>query len=70
MSSLLSDSLKMSVEAVNKIYKDFQAQKADRESMMKSTSPSLKHNDLIQEELAVLVQELLHFWKESGLPVI
>lgn len=59
MSSLLSDSLKMPVETVNKIYKEFQSQKTEQNPMMESTSRELTPKDLTQGELASLVQELL-----------
>ncbi|RRZ86168.1 hypothetical protein EGK14_21265 [Erwinia sp. 198] len=67
MSSLLSDSLKMPVETVNRIYKEFQTQKAEQEPLMKSMPTAINHNDLSQKELAALVKELLSSWRAQGI---
>ncbi|MCZ4061336.1 phage portal protein [Pantoea sp. LMR881] len=59
MSSLLSDSLKMPVETVNKIYKEFQAQKAEQDPMMESAPHKPRFGDFTQSELATLLDELI-----------
>lgn len=59
VTSMLSDTLKMPLETVNKIYSEFMAQKAEEAPMMESAPRPLTLQDLSQQELASLVQELI-----------